>query len=691
MNVHSLVPFISFASYCVLMGIALRNPQTKVRQLFALYLVAMMAWSFGALAAQSESLSSDVLFWSKVMTVAGLSMMVPYYHFIRAFGNKGGGIAVWVGYTLIGILALLAIGGWVVKDAFVEGGLLHLSWGAWSQAFIALTACYMAMAVFFLVQWYRSLTDPLARTRIVYLLVGIAMVAVFGGASLAPTVGKYPLEHIGGLINALIISHVILHHQLLDINLAARRGLAYLIWAICLIGIYSGALFLLETVIDVEASAVTVAAFLGGITLIGTALQPLRTMTRDWVERLFFRETYEYRKFLVGFTRRLSNVLDLGELAETMLQSVARAMRTSGAYLLLPDMESGDFIPQFVQPKTAAQSMAEVRFKKDNPIVTWLARGGKAMRRELIDTSPEFKSLPQQERDDLNALDAELLFPLRSKGKLVGILGVGRKRTKALYSQDEMDLLMTMATEAAIAIENAGILDNLKRQQLRVAQLLAETVQAQEEERKRVSVELHDSVAQWLVGASYTIQSIPHLLPEANGEQARRELAEIEKTIDQSIRELRRVMSDLHPPALEELGLVNALRQIVEKLGRDGITAHFQIQGVPPSLPPSIEISIYRIVQEALSNIRKHSGATEVEAWLEFGPESISVEVHDNGKGFDLPKTVASEVAVHHMGLMGMKQRAETFGGTLRIDTGPGKGTTISLTVPTDELRGDQR
>jgi len=224
--------------------------------------------------------------------------------------------------------------------------------------------------------------------------------------------------------------------------------------------------------------------------------------------------------------------------------------------------------------------------------------------------------------------------------------------------------------------------DSLKKQQLQVQQLLAQVVQAQEEERERISVDLHDGVAQWLAAASYRAQTVNALLSGNDNNEAQDEMATMESTIDKSLKELRRVLIGLRPPALDELGLSHALQQSLEALKTDGLDCQFSETGTPVRLPSDIEIAIYRVAQEALTNVRKHADATRVNLRLQFQADKLVVEIRDNGIGFGLSQTLDSAISVGHMGLLGMKQRVETLGGDIKIKTGEGAGTTIILQLP---------
>ena len=156
----------------------------------------------------------------------------------------------------------------------------------------------------------------------------------------------------------------------------------------------------------------------------------------------------------------------------------------------------------------------------------------------------------------------------------------------------------------------------------------------------------------------------------------------MESTITKSLKELRRVVVGLRPPALDELGLNHALRQSLEDLKTDGLDCRFSEVGTPVRLSSSVEIAVYRIVQEALNNIRKHANATKVNLRLQFQEGKLVVEVRDNGKGFDLSQTLDSAISAGHLGLLGMKRRAEMLGGGISIKASEGKGTTVILSLP---------
>ncbi|MFC1860388.1 histidine kinase [Chloroflexota bacterium] len=682
MTLWALIPLITCLTYISLLILTLPSIKRRIHRIFAFYIGIAAIWSFTSFMLHFNLLPQQALLWNELLTAALIATLVAYYHFIRAYINKSPGYGVYIGYALTIVLLVLCLSGYIVQYAYVIDGVLYHSLGISIYFIGAVALAYSGTGLYLLIKKYRSSVDPKERNKTIYLITGWSILNLLGYSNLIPVVAGFPLDHIGSLINVLIISYAISKFQLIDIRSIMRKGLVYSSLTVLLTALYLVLLSILQTVFHGWTGYSSIPLAAGFAIMIALLFNPLRNFLQRGIDRIFSRETYDYRQMLLSFSNRISNVLDLGELAQSILAPIVDILHAKRAALLFPRSESGDFTTQFTRQATTEEPPTRLRLTNDNPIVTWLATEGQAFRQELIDTNPQFKGLWETERVELKTPDVELFCPIRSKGNLIGILAVGKKRSDSPYYDEEVDLLMTIANEAAVAIENARMLDSLKNEQLRVEQLLTQAVYTQEEERKRISVDLHDSVAQWLAAASYRAQAANALLTGNDNHEAQEELTAVESTIDKSLKELRRVVTGLRPPALDELGLRHALRQSLEDLKTDGVDCQFSEKGTPVRLPPNTEIAVYRLAQEALTNIRKHADATKVNLRLQFRTDEIVVEVRDNGKGFDLARTLDSAISVGHMGLLGMKQRVETGGGDIKIKTREGSGTTITLRFP---------
>ena len=211
---------------------------------------------------------------------------------------------------------------------------------------------------------------------------------------------------------------------------------------------------------------------------------------------------------------------------------------------------------------------------------------------------------------------------------------------------------------------------------------LRQITRAQEEERKRIARELHDDTVQYLVVLTRQLDDLASSSKGLSREE-KLKLEDLRQQVNNIMEGVRRMSHDLRPATLDRLGLLPALEWLgtnVEK--HSGIKVEVTTLGSERRLPAEVEIILFRIAQEALSNVRKHSQATNAEVRIEFGDNRIQITVKDNGKGFALPETVGNMVKEGRLGLAGMHERIRLLNGSLKIDSEPGKGTTVTVEAP---------
>ena len=221
--------------------------------------------------------------------------------------------------------------------------------------------------------------------------------------------------------------------------------------------------------------------------------------------------------------------------------------------------------------------------------------------------------------------------------------------------------------------ENILALKDSQRKLEHERNLLRRLLEIQERERQLVSYEIHDGLAQYLAGALMHLQACQHLCPPA----AAREFDQSLRLLQAAAEESRRLIGGLRPPALDELGLLEAVESLVEEARTDIGSVTFAHAMPGDRLPPQLETSVFRIVQEGISNARKHSRARRLRIELTRSADSVRILVADDGRGFD-PTRVPEE----RFGLEGIRQRSRLLGGEPRITSAPGAGTTIEVTLP---------
>jgi signal transduction histidine kinase len=225
----------------------------------------------------------------------------------------------------------------------------------------------------------------------------------------------------------------------------------------------------------------------------------------------------------------------------------------------------------------------------------------------------------------------------------------------------------------------------LREQNKERGELLRKIITTQEEERRRIARELHDEVGQSITSLMIGFR----VLETQDPEQMKKGIADLKRLSAKTLDEVRHLAIELRPSSLDDLGLIPALRQYTrEYADKFGISADFQASGFEGRrLRPEIEIALYRIVQEALTNVARHSDARKASVLMGVRNSSIVAIVEDDGKGFDVQGMLASKNTARKLGLYGMQERASLIGGQITIESAPGKGTTVFVEVP---LEGDE-
>jgi two-component system sensor histidine kinase UhpB len=210
----------------------------------------------------------------------------------------------------------------------------------------------------------------------------------------------------------------------------------------------------------------------------------------------------------------------------------------------------------------------------------------------------------------------------------------------------------------------------------------------QEEERRRLARELHDDTLQSLIALNQRVQ-LARMSPDDGGKGGE-SWGEIQELTEETIQNLRRLTRALRPIYLEDLGLVTALEMLAREVEQASeVSIDFEKRGQQSRLQPTEELALYRIAQEALSNMARHAQATQARITVRFTDFSVMVEIRDNGAGFDLPDSPAEFAPGGHFGLLGMYERSELIGARLEIDSTPGEGTHIKIELPLNDAPGD--
>jgi len=277
-----------------------------------------------------------------------------------------------------------------------------------------------------------------------------------------------------------------------------------------------------------------------------------------------------------------------------------------------------------------------------------------------------------------------LSIPLQVRGQTIGAMNFCGDH-QALFSGKSIHLLNLLATMAALAIENAYMYQEADAKARLRRQLLAREIKVQEEERRRIARELHDEVGQSLTGLIMSLDTIDQALA-TNGRQQIDELlldylSEARQIASSTLQEIRRVIFDLRPTLLDDLGLAAAIDWYAKTaLAKANIEAVVKADRFDDRLPLKVEIALYRIVQEAVANVIKHSYARRCTLTLTSAKGAVELVIADDGRGFDPEKI--GRAGEEHLGIVGMQERVRSLDGQLAIHSRVQEGTRVHIRIP---------
>jgi len=361
------------------------------------------------------------------------------------------------------------------------------------------------------------------------------------------------------------------------------------------------------------------------------------------------------------------------QLLERSLATLARFCQADAGRLFLFDREKQSWlalaVPGVVPLCPDADAVA-VSGKLASPRHV---RGGSASERLLLDSA--WRGL----------YPSCWSIPLISGAGVVGAMQFGFRKTYTWLPR-ELQLLTGAAERCLLASEKLRLAEDLAAREEEVRQLASHMVEVEERERRRISRELHDEAGQLLLCLPLQLDMIERSVPDASP-ALRNGLAEARELIGRTVLEIRRLISDLSPAVLEQLGLGAAVRQLVNRFrALYGIQVQLHLPRLGP-LPKRTELVVYRLVQECCSNIARHSSASNVIISLTAADGILRLCVEDDGVGFHVEEALARRES---FGLAGMRERVALVGGRFQVDSRPGLGSSVSIELPLVEKPDSQ-
>lgn len=347
-------------------------------------------------------------------------------------------------------------------------------------------------------------------------------------------------------------------------------------------------------------------------------------------------------------------------------------LETAWVYLFDPDLQRLHLASWYGVPDAWQPVLLE---KEDCPC-----------RQDIINgtLSPTPERRPCQLLEKLHAEETtHISLPIEAQDKCFGVINLVCERGAA-PTDAEMELLTSFSQQLSEIVANAWLRMKLEEKEAARQLLLQSLVTAQEEERSRLARELHDHAGQSMTGLLIQLKVLQRM---CHNEQTETQFETAQTMIETIIDELSELSYRLHPPALEELGLETALRALSNEMSaEEDFSIHVETADSPEILSREEQLVLYRIAQEALTNVVRHAQARTVHVKLSRQTHAYIMLIEDDGVGF-APAQISLQDKVHHLGLVNMTERAELVGGSLEVRSSPGQGTRLRTILPITEIQ----
>jgi len=428
----------------------------------------------------------------------------------------------------------------------------------------------------------------------------------------------YPLTWTMAMLLPISVGIAILHHRLWDIDIAISRTLLYGGLTVLIVTLYVSIVGLLGYLFQTQTN---IYSGLVAAAIIAVLFQPLRDRLQRRVDRLLFGERNDPAAVLTRLAQQTQTTGPPSALLPNLVETIALTLKLPYAAIWLPaDAEHAQ------------------------PVAAW---GGAPGRTESL--------------------------PLTYHQETIGHLVVGQRGPNEPFDAHESALLAAVAAITATAVHAVQLSDELRHSRRRI-------IAAREDERRRLRRDLHDGLGPQLASQTLGLEAVAQLMPE-NPQKAQALLVSLMKQAEEATGDVRRLVYDLRPPALDDLGLLGALRQRADRYEVGGLRFHFIVGDPLPALPAAVETAVYRIVQEAMTNVVRHAGATRCTVRLGCQDSDFIAEIRDNGRG--LPPHYEAGV-----GLLAMEERVAELNGQLTAESLPGGGTRVWAKLPLEANGG---
>jgi signal transduction histidine kinase len=703
-TLHNFLPLLALILNVSLAGITLfRNPESRLNRLFTYFVGGMAVWNFGVFMLRRSPDEATAVFWEIVIHTGVIALPAFYYHFVLIFleSTTRHRRSLFVAYTLALVFSVINLSG---STLFMHG-VKSTYWG-WAPATGILYTPFFVYFNFFLIyglshliRVYKDVDSSFRRNRATLILLG-TLVSLVGGvidfarfilARFIPAADLvYPMGIPANMVFALMLGTSIVRYRLFDVNVAVKKSAVYLlVW-----GVLTSVLVAAESYADWDnVNPLWVILPLGFVMTM--LVSPVGQRLEESIERVMFSRRRGCYETLLDLSKRMGAILDFGRLMETLVHGLVRGVPLTHCVLMIYDAQRSAFAV-YREDASVGERGAVAPIRIDSRIVQWLNQTGRVLVKEEAKLNPEIAAYFESAENELEAINAALIVPLKIEGKLTGILLVGEKLSGDIFDDQELEVLAVLANQVAISLENARLYEEL-------SETNAELMQASRLKSQFLASMSHElrTPLNSIIGFSKV------LLNRFDGELTERQETYIRSVhnsgahllqLINGILDFSRIEAGKLEMVSEEVDLHELIDECIESSMPLARGKHMKVEkNVPLELPPlsGDRTKIKQILLNLLSNAIKFTGQGRVLVSVVSEPDAIRVSVADTGIGIreddqarlfepfqQLDNPVVRSAGGTGLGLAISKKFVELHGGRIWAESRENQGSTFHFTIP---------
>ncbi|MFH1238964.1 MAG: histidine kinase N-terminal 7TM domain-containing protein, partial [bacterium] len=429
LNAQSIFQFGSLIVYAVLISLVLCSKKVALKKLFTVLLIAASGISLAGLLTNLSLPYEQLVFWKLSIVLFTSWLIVAYAHFMTAYAHKDTGRVTKLGYAWLAVTLVVMACGYLTQGLNLLGNeTLADSYGYAVNALVIINDALAAAILFFVINLLRKATEPEERNRAAYLLAGSLIMIVAGLLKYVIQDLPYAVYQTGYTVNIIIIAYTLMRYRLLDIQVLMRKWVVYTGVTVCMTLAYLTLLLVLSNLLRLLPPQLGIPATIVLVILFAYLFNWIKAALDKAADKLFYGSRYVNRQLLLSFAGKVSNFINIKEIANELMKPLAKTVRAKQVGLLLPFNDY--YSTKFVARLTEEEQITPIMLSSESLLIKWLVSGGLPLSIEAIEKEPRFKQLTVEDREALSTFQVEILCPVISKRRLVAILALSKKQGK---------------------------------------------------------------------------------------------------------------------------------------------------------------------------------------------------------------------------------------------------------------------